>query len=67
MKKFIKFAILLVALGLSTTSCEDWLDVNTDPNNPTEVMATVPPVTHMTTPRSWDSDAPGPFACDEGK
>jgi hypothetical protein len=37
MKKFIKFAILLVALGLSTTSCENWLDVNTDPNNPTEV------------------------------
>jgi hypothetical protein len=37
MKKIIKFAILLIALGLSTTSCEDWLDVNTDPNNPTEV------------------------------
>lgn len=37
MKKIIKFAILLVALGLSTTSCENWLDVNTDPNNPTTV------------------------------
>ena len=37
MKNFIKFAILLVVLGLSTTSCEDWLDVNTDPNNPTSV------------------------------
>jgi len=37
MKKFIKFAILLIALGLSTTSCEDWLGVNTDPNNPTAV------------------------------
>jgi hypothetical protein len=37
MKKIIKFSILLVVLGLSTTSCENWLDVNTDPNNPTEV------------------------------
>lgn len=36
MKSTIKFAILLMAFGL-LTSCEDWLDVNTDPNNPTTV------------------------------
>ncbi|MBN1387377.1 MAG: SusD/RagB family nutrient-binding outer membrane lipoprotein [Bacteroidales bacterium] len=37
MKNTIKFAILLAAFGLLTASCEDWLDVNTDPNNPTSV------------------------------
>jgi hypothetical protein len=38
MKNIIKFAILIIASGLLTlTSCEDWLDVNVDPNNPTKV------------------------------
>ncbi len=37
MKNTIKFAILLAAFGLLTASCEEWLDVNTDPNNPTKV------------------------------
>ena len=37
MKNTIKFAILLTAFGLMTASCEKWLDVNTDPNNPTTV------------------------------
>jgi len=37
MKNTIKFAILITAFGLLTTSCEKWLDVNTDPNNPTTV------------------------------
>lgn len=36
MKNTIKLLILLVTIGLFT-ACEDWLDVNTDPNNPTEV------------------------------
>jgi len=37
MKSTIKFAILLMAFGLLTSCGEDWLDVNTDPNNPTSV------------------------------
>ncbi len=37
MKNIIKFAILLVVFGLSAASCEDYLDVNIDPNNPTSV------------------------------
>ncbi len=37
MKNTIKLAILLTAFGLMTASCEKWLDVNTDPNNPTAV------------------------------
>ena len=37
MKNIIKFTILLAAFGLVTASCEKWLDVNTDPNNPTTV------------------------------
>ena len=36
MKNTIKLLVLLVAIGLFT-ACEDWLDVNTDPNNPTEI------------------------------
>jgi hypothetical protein len=36
MKNIIKFALLLVVVGLFT-SCEKWMDVNTDPNNPTKV------------------------------
>ena len=37
MKNIIKFAILLVVLGLAAACSEDYLDVNTDPNNPTTV------------------------------
>lgn len=38
MKIILKYiSLLTVVLLLSTTSCEDFLDVNTDPNNPTEV------------------------------
>jgi len=37
MKNIIKFAILLMVLGLAAACSEDYLDVNTDPNNPTMV------------------------------
>jgi hypothetical protein len=38
MKSILKYiSLLTVVLLLSTTSCEDFLDVNVDPNNPTEV------------------------------
>jgi len=38
MKNIINFAILLIVIaGLSTSCGEDYLDVNTDPNNPTSV------------------------------
>lgn len=37
MKNIIKFAILLMVLGLAAACSEDYLDVNTDPNNPTKV------------------------------
>lgn len=36
MKSIIKFAIVLMVTGL-LASCEGYLDVNTDPNNPTSV------------------------------
>ena len=36
MKKFIKYANLLIVV-LLLASCEDFLDVNVDPNNPTVV------------------------------
>ncbi len=36
MKSIIKFAIVLMVIGL-LASCEGYLDVNTDPNNPTSV------------------------------
>jgi hypothetical protein len=36
MKNIIKFASVLMVLGL-LASCEDFLDVNVDPNNPTSV------------------------------
>ncbi len=36
MKSIIKFAIVLAAFGL-LVSCDDYLDVNVDPNNPTTV------------------------------
>jgi hypothetical protein len=32
MKKIIKYFAILLVTVLSLTSCEDWLDVNTDPN-----------------------------------
>lgn len=37
MKNIIKFAILLIVLGLAASCSEDYLDVNVDPNNPTMV------------------------------
>lgn len=39
MKNILKYIVglLAVVMLLTTTSCEDFLDVNTDPNNPTEV------------------------------
>jgi hypothetical protein len=37
MKNIIKFAILLMVFGLAASCSEDYLDVNTDPNNPTKV------------------------------
>lgn len=37
MKNIIKFSILLIVLGLAAACSDDYLDVNTDPNNPTEV------------------------------
>jgi len=37
MKNIIKFAILLMVFGLLASCSEDYLDVNTDPNNPTTV------------------------------
>lgn len=40
MKKF-RYIILSCMLGLSFTACEDWLDVNTDPNNPNNESITV--------------------------
>ena len=36
MKSILKHS-LLVLLALSLASCENWLDVNNDPNNPTDV------------------------------
>lgn len=37
MKNIIKFAIVLLILGFTASCSEDYLDVNTDPNNPTAV------------------------------
>lgn len=37
MKSILKYISLLTLALLLTTSCEDFLDVNTDPNNPTSV------------------------------
>ena len=36
MKNVIKITVFLMVIGLFS-SCEEWLDVNTDPNNPTSV------------------------------
>lgn len=40
MKKILYTIMCLVMLG-SITSCENWLDVNTDPDSPTNTVATV--------------------------
>ncbi|MBQ7774097.1 MAG: SusD/RagB family nutrient-binding outer membrane lipoprotein [Bacteroidales bacterium] len=40
MKKFLYVAMCLVML-VSVTSCENWLDVNTDPDSPTNTVVTV--------------------------
>lgn len=37
--KFLKTIILGVAASMALTSCDDWLDVNTNPNTPTNVDA----------------------------
>mgnify|MGYP006284582487 CR=1 FL=1 len=37
MKSILKYISLLALVLVLTTSCEDFLDVNTDPNNPTSV------------------------------
>jgi len=37
MKNIIKYSIATVLTVFSLSSCEDWLDVNDDPNNPTNV------------------------------
>ncbi|MBK7232548.1 MAG: SusD/RagB family nutrient-binding outer membrane lipoprotein [Saprospiraceae bacterium] len=34
-----KILVLFIFILLTGTSCSDWLDINTDPNNPTEVPA----------------------------
>ena len=49
MKSIIKFAIVLMVTGL-LASCEDFLDVNTDPNNPTSVTPdlVLPPAQYYT-------------------
>src|SRR5262245_46746949 len=36
MKSIVKYCVITLAV-LSFTSCEDWLDVNDSPNNPTNV------------------------------
>jgi hypothetical protein len=35
--KIFAYAMVAIVLGTTLTSCEDWLDVNTDPNNPVHV------------------------------
>ncbi len=40
MKKFLYIVMCVVMLG-GITSCENWLDVNTDPDSPTNTIATV--------------------------
>lgn len=57
MKNIIKFAILLVVLGLAAACSEDYLDVNTDPNNPTKVTPDlVLPVAQLYTSRIVQGD-----------
>jgi hypothetical protein len=57
MKNIIKFAILLMVLGLAASCSEDYLDVNTDPNNPTKVTPNlVLPVAQLYTARIVQGD-----------
>ena len=57
MKNIIKFAILLMVLGLAASCSEDYLDVNTDPNNPTKVSPDlVLPVAQLYTARVVQGD-----------
>jgi len=57
MKNIIKFAILLVVLGLAAACSEDYLDVNVDPNNPTKVTPDlVLPVGQLYTARVVQGD-----------
>ncbi len=57
MKNIIKFAILLMVLGLAASCSEDYLDVNTDPNNPTKVSPNlVLPVAQLYTARIVQGD-----------
>lgn len=57
MKNIIKFAILLMVLGLAASCSEDYLDVNTDPNNPTAVTPDlVLPVGQLYTARIVQGD-----------
>jgi hypothetical protein len=57
MKNIIKFAILLIVLGLAAACSEDYLDVNVDPNNPTSVTPDlVLPVAQLYTARIVQGD-----------
>jgi hypothetical protein len=57
MKNIIKFAILLMVLGLAAACSKDYLDVNTDPNNPTKVTPDlVLPVAQLYTARIVQGD-----------
>lgn len=56
MKSIIKFAIVLMVTGL-LASCEGYLDVNTDPNNPTSVTPNlVLPVAQLYTAQFQSED-----------
>lgn len=41
MKKFLNIAFSIVVLLTTMTSCEDWLDINTSPDNPVSVTCEV--------------------------
>ena len=57
MKSIFKYISLLTVVLLLTTSCEDFLDVNTDPNNPTSVTPDlVLPVAQKYTAQGMSTD-----------
>lgn len=57
MKNIIKFAILLMVMGLTASCSKDYLDVNVDPNNPTKVSPDlVLPVAQLYTARIVQGD-----------
>jgi hypothetical protein len=57
MKNIIKFAILLMVLGLTASCSKDYLDVNVDPNNPTKVTPDLAlPVAQLYTARIVQGD-----------